>query len=149
MTKSDLLALLADFPDDTLLMVAGHESGLNPLAIVKPVLVERVDSPDYYGDFMLSETGPKPVGRQVVPGAQPARQSHRDRRLQGGRARRCFSGAYLEPGCRRCSGLPELGFIQRQVEFQASYSATHRTALRGTDQPGWPAAQTRLNNLLR
>ena len=61
MTKSDLLALLADISDDTLLMVAGHESGLNPLAVVKPVLVERVDTPDYYGDFMLSETGTKAV----------------------------------------------------------------------------------------
>lgn len=61
MTKSDLIALLADIPDDTLLMVAGHESGLNPLVVVKPVYVERVDAPDYYGDFMLSETGTKAV----------------------------------------------------------------------------------------
>lgn len=61
MTKSDLMALLADIPDDTLLMVAGHESGLNPLEVVKPVHVERVDTPDYFGDFMLIETGTKAV----------------------------------------------------------------------------------------
>lgn len=59
MTKADLLALLADIPDDTPLMIAGYESGLNSLAVVKPVLVERVDTPDYYGEFMLSETGTK------------------------------------------------------------------------------------------
>lgn len=66
MNKAELNALLAVYPDDIEIVVAGFEAGMEPVVAIRSVAVEDIAATDtaypaYNGRYLPSQTG-----KQVV-----------------------------------------------------------------------------------